>query len=587
MTKIKRPNLSRGTKLLVNHIHTPLSAVASDINAGTVGEENLQEKSGVFRINLHVPYLANDFAFSTYDGTVSSLDTQGEPFSIPFTIPPYQQQFSVDASNDPIININTPKIVLDEFSISFDQRAEPAAIIDFVQPSAAGADPIENTTTAYDMDFDELSAYSMQLSIWEKTPTAFNGPEDIERTIFNAPLPFGNLASTFDRSLGDIGNPCVFKDIGAAVDPYKTYGISIKMPALGVLNGSPNTRNHALVSVQFSLKFKSVLVPRDINGAPMAISNLPTKDTNGAIRTPTAVSLPVTVTAPLPGTIISSDDATGVNTSMATIDEVYRKKLSGGRDEFCEVASLQQLADDSTFEVIAVPMFNNRRYGGVYATTWQTEPYAAAGDPLWERKMVPLSYPFVVHHVVMAWNWQRFIPVGFGGAAPAPPGAIPSNAMSAHVGVAIGTGMRADAAGYQQIAELSINTPNAPGTWETHLIDKIRTSKKVAALRVAPATGVPRDWELHYVPLVPQAGVAATGSGTGYKSTSVPAFVGKSWLPTAARTVMNGGAASRAGGQEQWLEVRMKLDTVPTANNEVICGYQGHWVYIIGKKSIV
>ena len=66
MTKIKRPNLSRGTKLLVNHIHTPLSAVASDINAGTVGEENLQEKSGVFRINLHVPYLANDFARSQH-----------------------------------------------------------------------------------------------------------------------------------------------------------------------------------------------------------------------------------------------------------------------------------------------------------------------------------------------------------------------------------------------------------------------------------------------------------------------------------------------------------------------------------------
>ena len=177
--------------------------------------------------------------------------------------------------------------------------------------------------------------------------------------------------------------------------------------------------------------------------------------------------------------------------------------------------------------------------------------------------------------------------MGFGGAAPAPPAGVPTNAMSAHVGVAIGTGMRADGAGYQQIAELSINTPSAPGTWETHLIDKIRTTRNFAALRVAPATGVPRDWELHYVPLVPQAGAAATGNGTGYKSTGVPAFVGKSWLPTAIRTSMNGGAASQVGGQEQWLEVRMKLDTVPTANNEVICGYQGHWVYIIGKKSIV
>jgi len=185
----------------------------------------------------------------------------------------------------------------------------------------------------------------------------------------------------------------------------------------------------------------------------------------------------------------------------------------------------------------------------------------------------------------MAWNWQRFVAVGFGGAAINQPQNIPSNAMSAHVGVAMGTGKRADAAGYQQIAELSINTPNAPGTWETHLIDKIRTTNRFSAIRAAGS--YPRDWELHYVPLVPQAGAAATGNGTGYKSTGVPAFVGKSWLPTAIRTSMNGGAASQVGGQEQWLEVRMKLDTVPTANNEVICGYQGHWVYIIGKKSIV
>lgn len=597
MTKISRPNLTRGTKLLVEHTHGALVSVAGDLNAATVGDENLLQDKGVFRINMHIPYLANDYAFSTYTsmtygGVANVYGAEGEPFSIPFTIPPYQQQFSFDAATkEPVVDGNTPKITLTELSISFDQRAEPVSIVGPVAPQASppATEPLGNNTTRYEMDHDEVSAYTMQLSVWEKSPTFFNGPLDIERVIFNAPVDADVLSGAFDRGLGNIGNPTVFSNINAPVDPFKTYGISIRLPALGTLTGAGNTRNHAMVSVQISLKFKTVLVPRDIQGSPYAISNKPTKDTGGVVRNAAVTGISTTILTPAPQTVITSDDATGVNTQMATIDEVFRNKLSGGYTENCEAAAMQQLADDSALEVIAVPMFNNRRYGGIYADHWDgVEPYTSgARNNLWDRKIVPLSYPFVVHHVVLAWNWQRFIPVDY--AAPytglVPATFLCSTAMTADIGVGIGSGMRGDITAYQQVAELSISDPKTPATWETHLIDKIKTTRNFSAIRA----GVDYDWELHQVPLVRAPGVAASGNGSSWFSTNTPMFVGKAWSPTAPRAVMDGGGAPVTLGQEQFLEVRMKLGTLPVApadSGEIIVGYQGHWLYIIGKKSL-
>ena len=160
--------------------------------------------------------------------------------------------------------------------------------------------------------------------------------------------------------------------------------------------------------------------------------------------------------------------------------------------------------------------------------------------------------------------------------------------MTAEIGVGIGTGLRGDQVGYQQIASLSISDPKTPATWETNLVDKISVTRNFSAIRAAAAGK--RDWELHQVPLVPNVGAAPSGNGSSFYSTSTPVFVGKSWSPTSARQIMEpAGPAPRSGGQEQFLEVRMKLGTLPTApgnTGEIIVGYQGHWVYIIGKKSI-
>ena len=105
------------------------------------------------------------------------------------------------------------------------------------------------------------------------------------------------------------------------------------------------------------------------------------------------------------------------------------------------------------------------------------------------------------------------------------------------------------------------------------------------------SAGLPRwwDWELHQVPL-------GGSGGAGYFAQGKPIFIGKGWSPTWARTNMaTGPAAPTTGGSEQFIEVRMRMrdtaqtmQTGPSAGTlTMYSGYQGHWVYLIGKKTVV
>jgi hypothetical protein len=59
---------------------------------------------------------------------------------------------------------------------------------------------------------------------------------------------------------------------------------------------------------------------------------------------------------------------------------------------------------------------------------------------------------------------------------------------------------------------------------------------------------------------------------------------------------MADGSQANTGGAEQFIEVRMRLrdtaqalNTSPSGASEetLYVGYQGHWVYLIGKKTVV
>ena len=133
----------------------------------------------------------------------------------------------------------------------------------------------------------------------------------------------------------------------------------------------------------------------------------------------------------------------------------------------------------------------------------------------------------------------------------------------------------------------------AGGSWFTKCIDRIRTQSLETRLNQAKSTtaGTPSwwDWELHQVSL-------EGSGGAGYFVQGRPIFIGKGWSPTWTRTTMAAtGAASTTLGSEQFIEVRMRMrdtaQTMQTAPSSgtltMYSGYQGHWVYLIGKKALV
>lgn len=99
------------------------------------------------------------------------------------------------------------------------------------------------------------------------------------------------------------------------------------------------------------------------------------------------------------------------------------------------------------------------------------------------------------------------------------------------------------------------------------------------------------DWDIMSVPLVGAGGV-------GYATQGHPVYVGRSWTPTAVTAAYAndrqniGGGAPNCVGQEQFIEVRMKISDsgglylggTSMSTQNYISGYGGHWVYLICKK---
>ena len=593
MAKVTRERLARGTKLTPDHVQTPLLSVATELNNATITQEQLSANDGTFRVNLHIPYLASDFPFSE-DDLAAHLMQEFAAYSIPFTLPPTQDMWSASTAGYSLSE-NQPRFVLEEVSFSFDQRGEPCAIKDQLKDNL----DLEAIDVSGDMDFDMVEpAYELAISMVEK-PQGYFGESDFafQKTIFNAPLSSQLFQSDTRRF-----NPLIVTGINASISPFRTYAFTIRAPGLGKTGSKPaNRKSQALVSVQISLKIKSTLIPRDVYSGTNVLQNWPTKDTYLTKRSRTALGMQISVTPPNAGESILADTgstAKAISPVMGVIDDEYRHKLGGGVDQNSEAFSLQQLFDDASYEVIAVPLMNNRRFGGVISRYVNEEPYSpGAAGPVWDRRVVPVYYPMAIHHVVLAWNWNRFYaldPAGGGGAMAATN--VPAqNTFTVDIGVGMGEGLRSDGHGYQQISSLQLVNPANPhqpaATWSAKMLDRCSANAQEhvtstvnfqsnGAVRPAAATtgNFNWEWELHSMPLV-------GSGGSGYYAQGKPIFIGKSWSATQAKTNIGGGASAVAG-REEFLEVRMKISDSAgfPVNDEVVSGYQGHWVYIIGKK---
>ena len=603
MSKVTRVKMARGAKLLTEHVFPTLQQAESAMTSADVEASQRAANMAPFRVNLSIPRVSG--AMCAVEGSEPGYSVH---HGIPFMLPPLQEHmsFTTDArfgkTAEPAEG--APVIILDEVTFSFDQRAEPAAIVGSLDGTAAPP-YAEQGRIAY----DQTGSLNIRLFIMEKRPVWFDVPGtgdkfNPERAVWTGTIESGRLSDGFLRL-----NPWVSSGINEVIDPYKSYLFVIDAPSLW--SGATSvTKDLALNGVEISMRFLAQTVDRD-SGA--SVQNIPqrhlgvananlthaTANTTGAGKR-SATARPLIATPPIAGDTIEPNTANGVQTSMAVVDEMMRRKLQGGYALNSDLPILEEMADSAAYSVIAVPLFNNTRWGGVLAGDFNNEPYitGAAGERVIDRRYIPIETPMTIHHVLYTYNWQAFVwhnpavprfentpllPAGVGAVTPD---------LEVPIGVGIGPGNRADNYGYQQVASASINggLPSAL-TWAQNVVDQIANGAFQTLPNINIAAGTRLGWnvELH------AANIIGTGSPglNGMTAQGAPFFVGRATTATEDRTDVDAGpsAPSAVNGEEQWIEVRGSIGDANAAvaiqggydPASMVLGGGGLWVYIIGK----
>lgn len=593
MPKFTRKRLARGAKLVPSQLTEPLedsvsTGVAHAINNGNLDTDNVERKWAPFRVNLSIPYIEGKYQ------EVGDVFTGGgnasKPFSIPVVLPPLQEYFNVDTIEGVKYPDNLtappPVIILDEISISADTRGEPSALASQFLGAAGsgGADTGK-------LDFTNWDKMTMKASLSSKNPYYFDiATPYTPNAIWTMEVAYNQWAAQ---------GPFVVDSINKAIDPWRTLAFSMEFPDMA-------GTDVAVCNINVSLRFRHELVQRDLGSTD--IQNAPVLSVTQ--RTREVVNQDkVFINTKGVDTTITASGMYGVSDNLGRLDEAIAGKFKGGIDKHGEVGPVEEIGTDSGYFVMAVPLFSNRRNGGISPYDVEREPYVIKGDTasaLWDRRIIPITYPMCIHHVVLAYNWQGWIsyPQQWGNGDNNQLQVPQTTTFTADVGVGIGTGLKSDDFDYEEVAKLTLTQPNlAAGTWMSSAIDRVKTATWSAYGRLAANALTTWDWDVLSVPLVGT-------QGKGYYTQGEPFYVGKSWWPTAVNAagvttrtdVLQGGVARapRTNGQEEWIEVRMKLSDSAglqltdaasgsftgggQSANTFLSGYQGHWVYIIGKK---
>lgn len=605
MSKQPKVTLPRGTELTPDGIYGSLQNMRAELAAAAITPDQTDAPHGTFRVNLNIPMLTN-----TWDQA-----NPNTPYYIPFVLPPLQEFMTLDGAVPTFaVNNITPRIILDEVMFSFDQKDEFAAITYRLAGGGATHNDIAGTAieTSGLLNFAGNHNLNVEISLMAKQPlqsygivtAAAGNKENFKPTseIFSY-----KLDSTF-FSGADL-NPLVIADLNKNISPYSTYLFCINTNLYG-----DGREPVDLMNIQISLKFRHPLVPRDNDAVNGPIQNIPVHMGNIVVD-----NVIPPVAAPLAGTGIEADTADGVNTGMTTIDSAMRERMEGGYLANCNIARFNHLTADAGYEVIAVPMFQQlyafkATADGVNNLDHQPYQNAAPYTQLVDRRFIPISYPMTIHHVIAAHNFTAGSNTDtFGFQEQLGPG----NNTKSNITLEMGTGIASEFTSYQLIASDAASSPliaaNVYSTnWMAGVIDWIQypleeTLSNANKMGTAGSTQPYRvqypEWEIRNIPLV-------GAGGTGYYAQGKPVFVGQSHANewggpsgggNAARTdIVAAGNTSTTYGLEQFLMVSWRiynddaatpgLDSVTNAKHlitDLYQGYQGSWIYIIGKKALV
>lgn len=527
MAKLGFKRLSRGVKLLTDHIHAQIQSALTLVTSTKVPQENLENGFGVTRLSFSWPVV------NISPHLASAL----------FCLTPPQELFRSSGVLDP----DDPNYILDSISFAIDTRDEAAAITSYSDPLGEGA-----------LSFADANKVSYKLSIFEKKMTHFDGDTNFDNTVLTIDYPNLGFNNTQTRT-----SPQVRSDLGISLNPYNSYCLVVDCSAL---TGSLQTN-----SLNVTLTIKSNLLARDSGST--AVQNIPQSiELSGAEQYGGPYVSAETLTVPAAGSVIKAKTDhldTGVQGSIEKIDAAVRSGLSGGYNRKSRRFGYETLATDSAYQVIAVPMWGNGWYVGKAKYDTALLPYMGASpysDPVVDRRIIPIHHSMTVHHVHCFLNYSGL-------------NKPTTSTYEYDIGVGIGCGLQSDTHSYRQLARLNFNK----STKDLYMIDDFLGGGGLGL-------GSGLKGSLMNVPLVGANGVgydSPSGKPFYVGLSDSP----EETRSSAAEAVGGADVTiSSIDGKEQWIEVRMLfkdtagIDNMPT--DEGLVGLGGHWVYIIGKRHV-
>lgn len=524
MASIGFKRLSRGVKLLTDHIHDQIGDALTRVTSSRVAFDNLENGQGITRLTFSWPLISRRTVVAPR--VVTS-----------FVLPAPQEIFRADQIAYP----QDPVYILDTVSFSFDSRDEAAAIDD-----NAGAD----------LNFAKASQVKFKLQIHEK-PISESVTASTNTVVA---IEYPNLGFNNDQLRT---SPQVREQLGVQFSPYRTY--ILDLDCSGYMGAD------ALIapSVLVALTFRSELRLRDSGSA--AIQNIPeSPDLPAAARYGAPLVAPQTVLTPAANAVIVADTSLtddGVQGALKKIDASVRGGLIGGYTEKSRRHGNETLLNDAAYEIIAVPMWGNGWFvkQGEATSNYALLPYvgAAFNQPVADRRIIPLHFPMTIHHVLSFLSYS-------GGTSPT------SATHHYGIGVGMGTGVRADSQGYRQVAYATWGSGTG-NTISDYRIDSYSNTPlgglgDLLSIPLVGAGGVgfKAQGKPMFVGKTNNSDVtrSAAAASVGGGPTGIPSIDGKEqWLEVRMSFQDSGG-----------------IDNMPAG--ETLVGYGGHWVYIIGKKQV-
>lgn len=533
MSSFSFKRLTRGVKLLVDHVFDPITTALNSLTGFGIQESECEKNQGTFRVNFNFP-VANNFVSGSVNGKTSLL-------TAPFILPPLQDEFEqrVDL-------INNYELI--EVSVSQDSRCEAAVI-----------GPATNGPTAVGtLGLGAAFAFSLSIKTKKREPLVSN---DFNQEVFSMEIPEIALLNPYSRL-----NPHVQSGISIPFNYENSYLISI----------TPKTTSN-VVNLFVSLKFKSKLRERDLE-------NTSQNETSFAARSFILQS----PSLPAANSTIKADTSVGVNTNFKLIDAFIDRKFRGGFNRSGLTNYKEGLRHDAGYEVISVPMFGSWPHvsgGPRYSSPevgndlpFETLPWVNLSSGLYstmDRAVIPINYPLTVHHVIIAMNYT-----GGSGERVERPTHANAPSFQHEVGVGLMSGHRSDNLSFQQVAFVSW----LPSTIDNYRIDKIDFNQGTTG-------GVPvygssaYSWDLINCPL------SGLSNGVGYVPQGKPMFLASGTSANSSRTDIGFIPPATLGG-EQVLDIRWKISNgtdnpASWASRQSILGYGGCWVYLICKKTVI